>query len=625
MRPSLARILDSRLFALGDFCCTLLACSLWLLGVGPGWLPLLIGLLPWLVRLAGGRFPFRRTPFDLALLVFLLSAGVAVWAAYDRPTAVAKFWLLAAAVLLYYSLAAQPAGNLVLAFAAFGALGVTFAAAFLLTADWSLVPAKVAWLQQLGLRWMAVRPQLQAPPLHPNDAADVLIQTLPLVIALAALALHRRRLLSFTFLLLCALLCCLVLVLTTSRGAWVAGLAALGLWGMWLLAGPAARRQDRRRGALFALLLLGSALAAAALIALRPQIVLQAVAQLPGPSSAGSRLGLFSQARFLAADFSFTGGGLGAFPGLYSQYMLGIPFLYLKYSHNILLDMALEQGLAGCLAALAVFVGSLALLFSSRGVPGLAQPDWAWMRWAVFTSLAAMLVHGMVDNFSYNSLGAPLLFFSAGIAQSLAPGGWTGTAAGAQGPSRLSRLALGLLAFGGLALLAGLALRSQARLLAAFYADLGALRMAQVELRGFPGGEWLDERQALAQYAPARWLLERALALDPANRTANQRLGLLAMKAQDFPQAVRYLEAASRQAPDHRGVRKALGYAYAWAGLQAQAAQALAGLSEARQELQAYSTWWAAQGRPDLAQRAAHLAASLPGIPHPASTQVYQP
>ena len=68
--------------------------------------PLLLGLLPWLLRLGHeGRWRWR-TPFDWPFLLFLLTGLVSLWAAYNRELAWAKFWTIVAGMLLFYALGA---------------------------------------------------------------------------------------------------------------------------------------------------------------------------------------------------------------------------------------------------------------------------------------------------------------------------------------------------------------------------------------------------------------------------------------------------------------------------------------------------------------------------------------
>src|SRR5687767_7721740 len=71
--------------------------------------PLALLAIPWLLRLALVRPLVRPRLIDLGLALFLASAALGVWAAYDRGPAWAKFWMIVAAVALCYAIAHQPA------------------------------------------------------------------------------------------------------------------------------------------------------------------------------------------------------------------------------------------------------------------------------------------------------------------------------------------------------------------------------------------------------------------------------------------------------------------------------------------------------------------------------------
>ena len=166
-------------FALIDLVCVFIACALWYIQPQLRWWPLLIALAPATIRFLSGKTFIQRTPFDIAIVLFLLTAGVGVWAAYNREAAWAKFWIIGSAVLLYYSLAGQPRTNLWLIAGFWAFVGVGFATYFLLTHNWQIQPAKVELLNQIGLWWMSVRPMIQAPGIHPNDAGGVMAMMTP--------------------------------------------------------------------------------------------------------------------------------------------------------------------------------------------------------------------------------------------------------------------------------------------------------------------------------------------------------------------------------------------------------------------------------------------------------------
>jgi len=63
---------------------------------------------------------------------------------------------------------------------------------------------------------------------------------------------------------------------------------------------------------------------------------------------------------------------------------------------------------------------------------------------------------------------------------------------------------------------------------------------------------------------------------------------------------------------DHRGIRKALGYSYAWSGQYDQAVALLGDLPEVREvEMDAHIWVWKTQGRDDLVERGLKIKALL--------------
>jgi hypothetical protein len=74
---------------------------------------------------------------------------------------------------------------------------------------------------------------------------------------------------------------------------------------------------------------------------------------------------------------------------------------------------------------------------------------------------------------------------------------------------------------------------------------------------------------------------------------------------------VQTLAPAQRADPGHRGIVKALAYAYIWAGEPQDARPLLKFVPEAANEMSVYIWWWGTHGRPDLVQRARAAVADL--------------
>lgn len=608
----MAHWLDNRVFGFVDLGLAAAAILVWLVAPQVGWLALPIALLPWAAYLLTGRAPWRFTPFDIPLLIFLVTAAVGVWASYTPPDARQAWWLLVGSALLFYALLRQPPANLRALAPVFAVFAVGAAVYFLLTNDWRQDPAKIAPLNQLALAWMQGRPALPLPGLQHNVAAGLIAMFGPFLGILGWRAWQGRRLALAATLGAAILVCALAFVLATSRGATIALTTAAVLASWWALtrvrSGDGAPRLSRRVGIGLGVTLL----IVVAMVALMPTRLASLFSLMGGSDSSTPRGEVALAGARLAGDFPFTGAGLAAFPGLYAHYIQVVPFYVLPFAHNVYLDIAIAQGILGALAFVAVYALSLAALIRPRR-PIWSLPLW----WATLTSLMVILIHSLVDNIVYNQATAPLAFLAflmPGYAAALAGYGVAAPSVlRATPPTGLSPTARRRWLWAGAAVVAALlvaAVATRSTWLAAWHADLGAVDMARVELRGFPSGSFDDGRR-VGELAAAEARFQAALAYDPANRTANHRLGLIYLLRRDFPAACAYLEQARAVDGGHRGVQKSLGYCYAWAGQPDRAAPLLADIPEARDELGNYAFWWREQGRPDLAAHAEATAARL--------------
>jgi tetratricopeptide (TPR) repeat protein len=210
------------------------------------------------------------------------------------------------------------------------------------------------------------------------------------------------------------------------------------------------------------------------------------------------------------------------------------------------------------------------------------------------------MVHGLVDDALYGMRGTPLLLIIPAISVALRYAN-TSNSMIDRGRVRLTRRSLR----GGSALVVFLAvtafgLMAQKPIVASWFANLGSIQMAKAELYDFPSNsfDYFPEEGLLEQ---AKAYFSRALVANPQNITANYRLGMISSQETDFQEAIPYLERASQGNNRHRGIQKLLGYNYAWTGQPDLAADMLAEIPEARQELEAYIWWWDTKQRPDLA------------------------
>ncbi len=340
-----------------------------------GWPLLLVGMAL-VVRfndLKHLTWPSSPIPYGLLLLLFGLTALVGANGAYDPAQGWAKFWVLVGGICLFAAIISQgkEQGGVLLGLLS-GAAALV-ALNFLLTHDWQQHPADIGLLNRIGLAWMGLRPQLSLPAIHPNFAGGILIMLLPFQVVgvqrnsgeLGGTQGNARFTPQAVFFMLILGLAVGALLLTSSRGAWLSLAAAAGVWGLWLMSGWLARWLERPRASLFLLGLGLSGAAAILLVLLFPGGLIGLVNRLPGLASGESRWEIYQNTIRLVADYPFTGGGLHSFPGLYSRYILNIPYFLFDYSHNLYLDILLEHGQLGFLAFLGLILGSLWLVLRS--------------------------------------------------------------------------------------------------------------------------------------------------------------------------------------------------------------------------------------------------------------------
>ncbi|HFE65911.1 MAG TPA: tetratricopeptide repeat protein [Chloroflexi bacterium] len=609
----LGSIVFNRWFPFVDLGLALLAGALWMkAGARFGWIVLILALLPWGMRVTVHLPAFRRTRLDWLLLLFLFTAVLGVWTAVNFGMAVEKFWLIVGSIVLFYALAGQSRRDVWLVSAVWGVVAAGIAGYFLLTNDWGAPTADYFGpIRSVGLLLMRVRPSLPLPIFHPNKVAGMLVVLIPFILASALYAWQKRWRNWLLLALACGGLASLGLLLTGSIGAWLALAAGLGVWLLWELSGFVSRKAAGMQTAVFLALLIGGVVVGLVAISLAVERV-TAVNQ-----SLAQRYDLLRQTMYLIGDFSIFGGGLGSFPPLYSEYIRVIPFFFVLYS-NLFLDVWLELSLLGLLILLLLIGLSFWLLYSSRISPaeGRRAADetqsrrrkvWSrrelyLFRWAAFVSILVMALHGLTDDALYGGQGTPFLFLGMGMAVVVSRRRsrrkpvitWTRRKFLVGGTAVLAALVLVLL--------------FHRPLLARWYANAGAGQMARVDLAVWPSNNWAGFHSDMA-YEPAIQQFNRALAFDPDNRTAQHRLGLIAMKTGDFATAVSHLETAYRMSPDHRGIRKSLGYSYVWLGEFDQALDVLTPISELPMEMAGYRAWWANHEQSELSDNAGEMGA----------------
>ncbi len=270
---------------------------------------------------------------------------------------------------------------------------------------------------------------------------------------------------------------------------------------------------------------------------------------------------------------------------LYSTYVLLIHVGFTIHSHNLFLNVAVEQGLPGLLALL--WMGVLFAVAVRRCVLGPGARGGAGGLGVAALSLAVSLVHGLVDDVLFGSRAVLLLFIPLAFAAPCLRE-W------ARGLGRKGLLALPA----ALLLLTGLAFIGRGPVLATVDANLGAVGQSQAELGVYSWPEWPIQdavRRAVDLSQPVAHF-ERALALDPGNATANRRLGMIELSRAEYEDALVHLEAAYAAEPWSVTTRQLYGEALI-AGGRVDEGQALwAGVGNEQGQLEARAYWYESIG-----------------------------
>lgn len=607
------QLFTNRWFALVEFITIAILSVLIFVQPKLGSWAVIILLIPWLMRLFFKRITFEKTAFIIPISIFLITAVVGYFVAYDQQASVEKLWVILIAFALFVSLVNQPRENLGVVVSLVGLMGVIISAVFIISNDWQAQSSDLVLIQRAGDWILAALPQAIPSVITPNFAGGLLAILVPIPIASGIYYWQNRNKLQFVLTLGMVMIILGGLFLTSSRGAWIALITGIGLWLLWQFSKFLAGKAKKTPLLIFGLLLLITILPSLWIVSIMPGGIVGMVARLPGLPTGASRYDLAVNTSKLIVDYPFTGGGLRSFPGQYSHYMLVIPHFLFAYSHNFYLDVSFEQGILGAVAIFSLLIASACRLMTIDQSQDRGSFSF-FLSGAIIISTFIILLHGLVDDPLYGDKGSPLLLlipgFSILLYQYHSPVKNINHVSDTldENPWKLYKLArvAGMVGF---VILVGYYLQKNP-ILANWYANIGAIDMAKRDLADWPTGEW-NSNPEVGQLVSAQILFNEAISRQSNQRTAWHRLGLISAQSRNFVQAQDELVEAYKIDPNHRGIRKSLGYVYAWNGEVDHAANLLEGIEEARDEMDVYSWWWQENDQPLLANFAANLARLL--------------
>jgi putative inorganic carbon (HCO3(-)) transporter len=395
----------------------------------------------WIVAWLVGREPLPRTPLNATLLLMFFMVLVSLWVTYDITISLPKVSGIVLGFGVFFAVAreAERPRGWILSLLAFLGIGLGIAALGVFGTSW--FTSKITLFDPIIARLPKLIMGLQGAEsgFHPNEVAGALIWVLPLMMAINvalvflwlppknedARALRKdwqekmrgRRLVGVTILCLAAtFFVAAVFLLSQSRGGYI-GLA-LTLTALILIALPRRWRWCSLIALVVLAIVLGF-LVASRWEAARTWVTGSNLAADPALSlnTLEGRLEVWSRAIYGIQDFPFTGMGMNAFrkvvPVLYPLFNIS-PEVDIAHAHNEFLQAALDLGIPGLVAFLALYIGAFWMLADVWRVthhPALNNGHWS----LVTRSLALGLGGGLLAHLLYGLTDAVALGAKPGV------------------------------------------------------------------------------------------------------------------------------------------------------------------------------------------------------------------
>lgn len=403
----------------------------------------------WIVAWLADRVPLPHTPLNATLLLMFCMVLVSLWATFDIGYSLPKISGMVLGLGVFFAVvrAAERPRGWTLSLLAFIGIGLGIATLGIFGTSW--FTSKITVLNAMTARLPRLIIGLQGAEsgFQPNEIAGALIWVLPLmvVISVALFFLQQTlkkgearaqrkdwqekmrgwRLVGVIILCLAAtFFVAAVFLLCQSRGGYI-GLA-LTLPVLTLIVLP---RRWRWYGliALVVLVIVLGFLVATHWEAVRIWVTGSNMAADPALSlnSLAGRLEIWSRAIYGIQDFPFTGMGMNTFrkvvPVLYPLFTIS-PEVDIAHAHNEFLQAALDLGIPGLIAFLALYVGAFWMLadtWKATRRPSLNTEYWSLVTRSLVLGLGgglfAHLLYGLTDAVALGAKPGVLFWMVLGL------------------------------------------------------------------------------------------------------------------------------------------------------------------------------------------------------------------
>lgn len=372
------------------------------------WLPILpaaigIAAVFWLIRWVAYGTPSIRTPGDWAILALCGLLPITYWVSIQPNITRIQVYRLLSGIALYYAIANWSNRLSRLRILLIG------------TAFTTLLLALIA---PFGVEWAATKlffipgflyqrfVLLVTDTVHPNVLAGNLVILLAFPMAMVIFGWNELNWFERSLFTISSLAGLGIVVLTQSRGAWMAMgiLISILVITRW------------RWGWLWIIILSGSALLLIWYVGITPVVDFLMSSQTF--NSLDDRINLWVRGIFSLKDFPFTGIGMGLFTEITNLlYPSMKPDEIMSHAHNLFLQIAIDLGVPGVIAWLAIWFSVIAASWQMFRVGRLRQDRFTTgLGAALLGSHAALFVHGLLDSVTWGMVRpAPLVWAIWGI------------------------------------------------------------------------------------------------------------------------------------------------------------------------------------------------------------------
>jgi putative inorganic carbon (HCO3(-)) transporter len=380
---------------------------------------LLVGI--WILSTVVLRAPWPQTPFNGVMLVFFImtAVGAGLSAFPDLTVSKATGLVIGFAMWRFLTYAITDYLRLRWAVIGFLVLCVGMTVVGVMATDW---PAEVPILRKV----FSLLPERlldlpeSASTKHSNQLGGTVLIYFPLVLStLIASWYQRRRWIITAGISLSAVVVTLLLIATQSRSTWIGMLVSIFVL---LLIWAYLISPSRKRIVLWVLAAGIVLIVVGGVLVIGPDRLLELLQEPTGMTAFGTldtlafRQEVWRWAVTAVSDFPFTGCGLGTFRRVVTLlYPLNVPMPDIAHAHNIFLQVALDIGIPGLIAYLALLG-----LMVWEAWQAAHDESYRVLAVGILGGTLALHVYGLLDVLALGSKPAVAFWYSLGLLSALA-------------------------------------------------------------------------------------------------------------------------------------------------------------------------------------------------------------